>query len=39
MGVDVTYVEAPGIHDWDFWDTHIQDVLNWFPLANKEVAL
>ena len=37
LGVDVTYVEAPGIHDWDFWDTHIQDVLNWLPLANREV--
>ena len=29
---DITYVEAPGIHNWDFWDTHIQDVLNWLPL-------
>jgi len=21
-----------GIHDWNFWDKHIQDVLNWPPL-------
>ena len=30
--VDVTYIEAPGAHEWDFWDTHIQDVLDWLPL-------
>lgn len=30
--VPVTYVEAPGVHDWYFWDTHIQRVLEWLPL-------
>ncbi len=28
--LDVTF--APGEHTWDFWDTHIQDVLAWLPL-------
>lgn len=31
-GVDVTYEEGPGAHDWDFWDTYIQRVLNWLPI-------
>ena len=30
--VDFTYVEAPGSHEWDFWDTHIKKVLEWLPL-------
>lgn len=37
LGVQVTYAEHPGMHDWDFWDAHIQDVLNWLPLANDAV--
>ena len=36
-GVDVTYEEHPGIHDWDYWDTHIQRALDWMPLANDSV--
>lgn len=31
-GVDVTYEEGPGKHDWDFWDAYIQRVLAWLPL-------
>jgi S-formylglutathione hydrolase FrmB len=31
-GVDVTYEEGPGMHDWDFWDTTIQRVLEWLPI-------
>ena len=26
------YQEAPGSHNWGFWDQYIQDVLNWLPL-------
>ena len=37
MGVEFTYAEHPGIHDWKFWDAHIQDILNWLPL--KDAAL
>jgi len=31
-GVDVTYEEGPGRHDWDFWDNYIQRVLAWLPI-------
>ncbi|SDM62844.1 alpha/beta hydrolase [Acetanaerobacterium elongatum] len=37
IGVEHTYEEHPGIHDWDYWDTHIQRVLEWLPLANDAV--
>lgn len=33
--VEVTYVEGPGVHDWDFWDTYIRKVLEWLPLEGK----
>ena len=26
------YQEAPGDHNWGFWDQYIQDVLKWLPL-------
>lgn len=29
LGADITYKEGPGGHTWDFWDTYIQDVLDW----------
>lgn len=32
LGLDLTYAEHPGIHDWVFWDTYIQDVLKWLPI-------
>jgi len=32
LGVDLTYEEGPGGHDWAFWDKKIQDVLAWLPL-------
>lgn len=38
-GVDLTYREAPGKHDWDFWDTHIQSVLDWLPLSDPKAGL
>ena len=37
MGLDHTYTEHPGIHDWDFWDTYIRDVLDWFELKNDSI--
>jgi putative tributyrin esterase len=30
--VDLTYVEGPGKHDWKFWDTYIEKVIDWLPL-------
>ena len=35
--LDYTYAEHPGIHDWDFWDTHIQDVLDWLELRDDSI--
>ena len=29
LDYDFTYEEYEGIHDWWFWDTYIQKVLNW----------
>lgn len=29
LAYDLTYIEAPGIHNWDFWDEHIQNALEW----------
>lgn len=31
LGVEITYERFTGIHNWDFWDAHIKDVLNWLP--------
>ncbi|HHW21889.1 MAG TPA: esterase family protein [Clostridiaceae bacterium] len=28
-GVDLTYEEGPGDHEWGYWDTNIQRVLRW----------
>lgn len=35
---DIRYETYPGVHDWIFWDAHIQDVLNWLPLAEGKVT-
>jgi S-formylglutathione hydrolase FrmB len=32
LGFDYTYEEAPGAHDWAYWDQGIQRILNWLPL-------
>lgn len=37
--VDVTYVEAPGAHEWDFWDSQIKKVLEWLPLGDAKQGL
>ena len=36
LGFDVTYEEAPGVHDWYFWDTYILKALNWLPLEEAQ---
>ena len=33
--VDCTFVEAPGLHDWNFWDEHIKLAMDWLPLEGK----
>ncbi len=36
IGLDLVYKEAPGAHEWEFWDRHIQDVLKWLPLPTDQ---
>ncbi|WP_343208370.1 alpha/beta hydrolase family protein [Anaerolentibacter hominis] len=31
-GIDYTYEEHPGDHNWDYWNLHILRVLEWFGL-------
>lgn len=33
LGLAPTYAEHPGGHNWEYWDAHIQDVLDWLPLT------
>lgn len=37
LGVDLTYDEGPGAHNWDYWDPQIRKVLEWLPLAGTLV--
>ena len=38
-GVSLTYRESEGKHDWDFWYSQIQNVLDWLPLPNPAAGL
>lgn len=38
-GAAVTYVEAAGGHDWDFWNSQIREALNWLPLEDETPGL
>lgn len=29
IGFEHTYVEGPGIHNWAFWDQHIEEAMKW----------
>ena len=33
LGLDLTYEEEPGIHDWYYWDKKIERVIEWLPLS------
>ncbi|MDU0202252.1 MULTISPECIES: alpha/beta hydrolase family protein [Paenibacillus] len=35
LGLDLTYEEGPGEHEWGYWDRQIQNVLNWLPLPAR----
>ncbi len=35
VGLDLTYEESPGEHEWGYWDRHIQNVLAWLPLKGR----
>ncbi|HEY5561026.1 MAG TPA: alpha/beta hydrolase family protein [Clostridiaceae bacterium] len=32
LSLDYTFEEGPGTHEWGYWDTNIQRVLNWLPI-------
>ncbi|GIO23758.1 alpha/beta hydrolase family protein [Oceanobacillus sp. J11TS1] len=36
-GLDVTYVEERGGHEWDLWDPYLRKILDWLPLAGSFV--
>ena len=38
-GLEVTYEEAPGGHDWDFWNSGIRRVLDWLPLEKGTAGI
>ena len=35
LRVSVLYERYPGVHNWDYWDMHIRDVLRWLPDGSK----
>lgn len=35
-GMNLTYEESAGEHDWNFWDSYIQRVLEWLPIEKLE---
>ncbi|MFA6506490.1 MAG: alpha/beta hydrolase family protein [Treponemataceae bacterium] len=37
--IPCTYVEGPGIHDWEFWDTYIKKALDWLPLNDATAGV
>ncbi|MDF2926659.1 MAG: esterase [Paenibacillaceae bacterium] len=36
LGLELTYEEEPGTHDWGYWDAKIQQVLKWLPLTESK---
>lgn len=36
LDYDYIYKEGPGAHNWAFWDTYIQDVLEWMFRTDAE---
>lgn len=39
LGIDVTFEEGPGTHEWDFWNRYIKKVLDWLPLENNTTGI
>jgi len=39
LGIEVTYEEGPGGHEWDFWNTYINKVLDWLPLEKNGMGI
>ena len=38
-GFDVTWRQAPGDHEWDFWDSQIRQVIDWLPLGGGAAGI
>lgn len=38
-GVDLTYEEGPGAHEWDFWNRYIKKVIDWLPLEDSQAGM
>lgn len=36
LGLNLTYEEEPGIHEWGYWDQKIQRVLEWLPIKKSK---
>ena len=36
LGISVSYEKYHGVHNWEFWDAHIRDVLEWLMTKNIE---
>ena len=36
-GMDVTYEEGEGGHEWDFWNRYIKRFIDWLPLEEYAV--
>jgi putative tributyrin esterase len=34
LGIEHTYEESPGAHEWGYWDREIQRVLDWLPIRS-----
>lgn len=34
LGIEVTYEEESGAHDWNYWDKHIKRVIEWLPILS-----
>lgn len=32
LGIEVTFEEESGAHDWDYWDKQIKRVIEWLPI-------
>ena len=39
LGMDVTFEEGPGAHEWDFWNRYIKHVLDWLPLEHNGAGI
>lgn len=38
LGCDHTWFEAPGVHNFDFWNLALEQFLNYLPLGGKEAS-